>query len=274
MRRRLRERKTARLDDAVRRLEPACSLEPNISGKSKLLVFLPRLREDFQKGDINLSGRPASVNKSVVVQFEHVQSRLAELELTEGVLREALTLAHSFAARCTLNHPRIYPGLVMWAETIKALRDLLRPEGWHSQDEGTYDRVIRSDRAMAIAVASGNEAVGISDMDPTNKSPKGRNTVAAVEANRQLELFPIPVVESEEPDDKDGETWILLHFYDASKGERRAELSRPRDIDDDGRISAWYERIILTPLSIAGDFAEIAPPDQPDVDFDIERKNL
>lgn len=213
------------------------------------------------------------MNQSVVVQFEHVQSRLAELELTEGVLREALTLAHSFAVRCTPNHPLIYPGLVMWAETIKALRDLLRPEGWHSQDGGTYDRVIRADGAIGIAVASGNEAVGIPNMEPTNKSPKGRNTAAAVETNRQLELFPIPAAESKETDDKDGETWILLHFYDARKGERRAELSRPRDIDDDGRISAWYERIILTPLSIDGDFAEIAPPDQPDVDFDIERKH-
>lgn len=214
------------------------------------------------------------MSQSVVIHSQHVQSRLAELELTEDVLRQALTLAHSYAARCTANHPRIYPGLVMWAETIKALRDLLRPEGWHSQDEGTYDRVIRSDGAIGIAVASGNEAVGVPDAEPTNKSPKGRNTVAAVEANRQFELFPIPVVESKESDDKDGETWILLHYFDARKSERRAELSRPRDIDDDGRISAWYERIILTPLSIDGDFAEIAPPDQPDVDFDIERKNL
>jgi hypothetical protein len=215
------------------------------------------------------------VNQSVVVvEFEHVQSRLAELELTEDILREALTLAHSYAARCTSNHPRIYPGLVMWAETIKALRDLLRSEGWHSQDEGTYDRVIRADGAIGIAVASGNEAVGLPDMEPTNKSPKGRNTVEAVETNRQLELFPMPVVESDEPEKKDGETWLLLHYYDARKGERRAELSRPRDIDDDGRISAWYERIILAPLSIDGDFAEIAPPDLPDVDFDIERKNL
>lgn len=212
------------------------------------------------------------MNESVVVQPDRVSDRLTELGLTEAIVHQALNIAHSFAARCTENHPRIYPGLVMWAETIKALRDLLRPYGWHSQEEGTYDRVINAEGTVGIAVASGNEAVGVSFMTPSNRSPKGRNTVAAVQLNCQLDMFGMPEPVGEEEEVKEGETWLLLHFFDAHKGERRIELSRPRTIAKDGRIVDWFERIILTPLSIDGDFDEVAAPDQPDVDFDIERK--
>lgn len=213
------------------------------------------------------------MNESVVVQSEHVPDRLAELGLQEAVLHQALNIAHIFAARCTDNHPRIYPGLVMWAETIKALRDLMRPDGWHSQEEGIYDRVINLEGTIGIAVASGNDAIGIPSLNPSNRSPKGRNTVAAVQLNCQLDMFaPLEPEAAEEEEAKKEETWLLLHFFDAVKGERRIELSRPREIANDGRIIDWFERIILTPLSIDGDFDEVVPPEQPDVDFDIERK--
>jgi hypothetical protein len=160
----------------------------------------------------------------------------------------------------------------MWAETLKAARDLLRPLGWHKQETGTYERFINEAGTVGIAVASGTEGVGIAYLTPSNKSPKGRNTVEAVETNCTMDLFPdLPAVKIGD-EEADCETWVLLHYFDARSGERRVELSRPREIAKDGRISRWFERIILPPLSLDNDFAEIDSPDLPDVDFDIERK--
>lgn len=212
------------------------------------------------------------MNECLVFQEDATADRLAELGLTEEVLLQSVTIAQGFAARCTDNHPRIYAGLVMWAETLKAARDLLRPLGWHKQETGTYERFINEAGTVGIAVASGTEGVGIAYLTPSNKSPKGRNTVEAVETNCTMDLFPdLPAVKIGD-EEADCETWVLLHYFDARSGERRVELSRPREIAKDGRISRWFERIILPPLSLDNDFAEIDSPDLPDVDFDIERK--
>ncbi|BDU22219.1 hypothetical protein [Dyella sp. GSA-30] len=214
------------------------------------------------------------MNECIVFQHDSVPDRLADLGLTEKTLLEAISIAHGYAARCTENHPRIYPGLVMWAETLKALRDALRPLAWHRQDVGTYERVLNEAGTIGIAVASGTEGVGVAFLTPSNRSPKGRNTFKAVQINCTLDLFPdLPAVEHnhEKPD---SETWVLLHYFDAKSGERRVELSRPRHIEKDGRINDWFERIILSSLKFDGDFDETASPDLPDVDFDVERKNL
>lgn len=200
-----------------------------------------------------------------------VTARLAELGLKEELLLEALRQANLYRVRTTPHHPRLYRYQVMTAETIAALRDLLVPEGWVKLDEGQYELTLNPSGTMAIAVASGDENVALVERTPSNKSPKGRHTIAAVESNRQADMFadllPAKVKTADVPRD----TWVLLH--NVAKDGIYAELSRPTEISDDGIIDMWSERILLGKIELDGDPVQVAAPDQPDIDIFITKKS-
>lgn len=199
-----------------------------------------------------------------------VATRLEQLCLNETVLCEAISQAHSYRARLTQNHPKNYPGLVMYGECVAALRNLLRPLGWHNPKVGTYELTVNSSLRLAIAVASGDEATGMPYGTPSNRSPKGRNTIEAIEINQQLDMF-VEVIPDTLPDYSDHQTWVLLHHTDIARKEIRIELSHPAVIGEDGKIRAWYERIIIGSISL--DDAQVTTiPSGPDIDFDVRRK--
>ena len=176
---------------------------------------------------------------NAIVLFENtdeIASRLDQLEVNEVALREAVYQGHLQRTRLTLNHPTIYHGLNMWGEIVAALREQLRPLGWTRQEVGSYALTVHEERGLAITVASGDEATGNPSAHPCNRSKKGRNTVEAIEANRQLELFEkLPPDIQDEADGK--QTWVLMHHTDTVRGEIRLELSRPSSIGKDGKIS-------------------------------------
>ncbi|MCK9551662.1 hypothetical protein [Aquamicrobium sp.] len=211
---------------------------------------------------------------SAIVLFENtdeIASRLDQLEVNEVALREAVYQGHLQRTRLTLNHPTIYHGLNMWGEIVAALREQLRPLGWTRQEVGSYALTAHEERGLAITVASGDEATGNPSAHPCNRSKKGRNTVEAIEANRQLELFEkLPPEIQDEADGK--QTWVLMHHTDTVRGEIRLELSRPSSIGKDGKISEWSERIILGSIPFDDDLVEIYPPSGPDIEIDIRRK--
>lgn len=211
---------------------------------------------------------------SAIVLFENtdeIASRLDQLEVNEVALREAVYQGHLQRTRLTLNHPTIYHGLNMWGEIVAALREQLRPLGWTRQEVGSYALTVHEERGLAITVASGDEATGNPSAHPCNRSKKGRNTVEAIEANRQLELFEkLPPEIQDEADGK--QTWVLMHHTDTVRGEIRLELSRPSSIGKDGKISEWSERIILSSIPFDDDLVEIYPPSGPDIEIDIRRK--
>lgn len=211
---------------------------------------------------------------NAIVLFENtdeIASRLDQLEVNEVALREAVYQGHLQRTRLTLNHPTIYHGLNMWGEIVAALREQLRPLGWTRQEVGSYALTVHEERGLAITVASGDEATGNPSAHPCNRSKKGRNTVEAIEANRQLELFEkLPPEIQDEADGK--QTWVLMHHTDTVRGEIRLELSRPSSIGKDGKISEWSERIILGSIPFDDDLVEIYPPSGPDIEIDIRRK--
>lgn len=211
---------------------------------------------------------------NAIVLFENtdeIASRLDQLEVNEVALREAVYQGHLQRTRLTLNHPTIYHGLNMWGEIVAALREQLRPLGWTRQEVGSYALTVHEERGLAITVASGDEATGNPSAHPCNRSKKGRNTVEAIEANRQLELFEkLPPEIQDEADGK--QTWVLMHHTDTVRGEIRLELSRPSSIGKDGKISEWSERIILSSIPFDDDLVEIYPPSGPDIEIDIRRK--
>lgn len=205
---------------------------------------------------------------------DEIASRLQQLGVPEIALREAIYQGHLQRSRLTKNHPRTFPGLVMWGEVVAALRDQLRPLGWDRKDVGSFPVTVNEDLNVAIAVASGDEATGIPYAHPSNRSRKGRNTVDAIEANRQMGLFEqVEQFLQFVKDDVEGnQTWILMHYTDTTKGEIRFELSLPADIGDDGKISSWAERILLGSISFDDDLVDILQPGGPDIDIEIRRK--
>lgn len=210
---------------------------------------------------------------SAIVLFDdphEISSRLHGMGLTEASLREAIYQGHLQRTQLTINHPIIFHGLNMWGWVVKELRDQLRPMGWVREDIGSYALTINDEHMVAITVASGDESTGNPAAHPTNRSRKGRNTVEAIETNRQMDMFeqlpPEVVVEGGR------QTWVLMHHTDTVRGEIRIELSRPSSIGNDGKITAWAERIILGSIPFDDELVEIYPPGGPDIDIEIRRK--
>jgi hypothetical protein len=196
---------------------------------------------------------------------------LARLDLTEAVLLAAAMQGYLARSNSTANHPPLYPAFVAWGEAVRALRDGLAPDGWVRSNEGNWPRVIHPDGRIALTVATGNEATGRADDSPATRSSKGPSTVAALQVNR-LQAW-LPGMEPEEPDADDEDkptTWLLLVHY--AKDEIRAELSLPLDVDGEGKVTVWQERILLRSIPLDPEEIEIVPPSQPDIDVSVRRK--
>lgn len=198
---------------------------------------------------------------------------LARLDLAEEPLLAAAMQGYLARTNCTANHPPLFPSFVAWGETVRALREQLAPAGWVRNDEKNYSRAVHPEGHIAIAVATGNEATGMSEESPSTKSAKGPSTVEALEANRLQAWLPGIEPPGESNDDEEKQpvtTWMLLVHH--ADNEIRAELSLPYDIGIDGRISVWQERILLRALPLDPVPVAVVPPTQPDIEVVVRRK--
>lgn len=199
-----------------------------------------------------------------------VDAALARLGLSRRPLLDAVAGGYLERASCTANDAPQIPGLVQWGRTLRVLREQLLATGWVRSDRGGYSTVVNDEGSIAIAVASGDDNTGYKDASPTTRSDKGPRTAAAVKENADQPylpgLEPVPALVS----DSERSTWLLL--YCADSAELRCELSLPVEMDDDGRVLVWRERIILSaqPLDPA---PEVPKPDfGPETDVDVKRR--
>ena len=130
----------------------------------------------------------------------------------------------------------------------------------------------------AVAISSGTSQTGIANgPPPRTKTPKGPATSRAVKRNAQLSLGQGTGVfagTGAEVDDKDRETWILLHYFDVDAEEIRLELSSPLTMEGK-QITAWRERIILAPFDFATHVEINFTNDREDdlaIDIDVPRR--
>lgn len=190
------------------------------------------------------------MGRAVVVlsRQAEVTDALAEIGLSFDVLRDAMLAGETARDSCTANDPSNAAGFDAWARTVRALRERLTLAGWVRDDSDGLPMVTSPSGAIAIVVATGDEATGDRDKTPKTKYPKGPATVAVVERNSQQgDLFrpPVEMVSVPNPNLK---TYFLLR--------RRvddfvlSELSVPDAIGDDGRVEDWARRIILEPISL------------------------
>lgn len=191
--------------------------------------------------------------------------RLAELGLTLDVLDRAGREHLAAYFSCGPHYPRIFPAMFGWAEGNRALRDQLVPP-WKAKDEHNQPLTLNEDESIAITALSGDQHTG-TDETPSTRSPKGKMTAEAVEANScQFEfefMAEDPVAVAEAVKVPGRSLWILLMYRDFEKGELRSELSLPRDMGDDGYIENWYDRIILPPIPFDRGNVDNGSPDNP-----------
>lgn len=207
---------------------------------------------------------------------DEVPARLSELGLRQETLREAVHHGQAAWASCTPNHPAPYPGISAWAETVNALRELLRPDGWTRSDSGNLPMTIDAAGRVSVVVSTGDENTGRPAVSPCTRSSKGPRTANAVTVNAlQMTLFDIRL-RPEDLDETNGRmTFILLFHRDIEANELRCELSRPIKMNEDGQVDGWAERIILPSTPLGGDKAEVSTdvPQTPNVIIKVKRRS-
>ena len=193
-------------------------------------------------------------NPPCVVIFEPVRVtlRLGELGLTDGLLRESLNKGLAAHRKCHEYHPTSYPGIVMWGESVRWLRDgLVRTGDWRCDDTFNLPTVMKIDGSMAIAVVRGDSNTGNPDLTPSTQYARGVSTQVRVEVNRVLPFDHLPPQMFEDtPERSRISTYLLLHHV---KGDQlRCELSRPVEINKKGYVEEFSERVILGSITLDG----------------------
>lgn len=213
--------------------------------------------------------------KAVVIRTDtDAVSRLGALGLNGDLLREAALHGLQYAFACTRHDPPVLPGIIAWGKAVRYLRDHLVPLRWAPRNPRNYAMVVHPDGHVAISVAAGDDGTGNEGLIPSTRSAKGPATRDAVSSNQLSfaeigESFPKPLPVA------GLQTWLLLHFYDEEAGEIRCELSLPANVDSDGYVSQWLERIILDPVILNGASLPEAEEEQEaePVDVKVERRS-
>lgn len=195
--------------------------------------------------------------------------------LSEATLRDIVARGLAARNQCNPFHPPSYPGTAQWAETHVALRETLTRGGWRADDTGNFSTVVSPDGRIAITIAAGTDRTGKPGLPaPQTRYKRGPMTHRAVRHNRQLELNLFPTSNSTEAGDpsleRPAQTWILL--IATRHDGLRAELSRPSDFDEGGRVVAWSERILLESLEVEPNIGLDLDDDHDDsIDVPVER---
>lgn len=183
------------------------------------------------------------------------------LQVTTEQLHEAIEVGYIHKSTSTDAEPAGAGSYYVWSKGTAQLRYTLAPFGWTWDSIQNFQRTLREDGRVAIALSSGNAATGLADATPHTRNPKGPTMRTVVEQNQQLSLFDpvtLKAVSYEETPEPECETWLLLHFQDPHTKEIRVELSLPTEMSGQ-HISSWRHRILLPSLQ---------PDPQVDVDDD------
>lgn len=201
-----------------------------------------------------------------------VQSRLQQIfGLSHETLLDVIMQGLLARMACTTHHPKTYPGLSQWAETVRALRDKTSPLGWSTSDENNFPLCVHPSGNPVIAIYTGDRDTGVVGSNPSNRAAKGTNTVQAIWANqKQLSLFEalpeLPSVEGK----NDRIMWVLL--YHVAPSEIRFELSLPLKMIG-GKIRSWQERLVFPAIPLDQVNIAIEDDNVPEFEVHVERRS-
>lgn len=206
---------------------------------------------------------------------------LRRLQVTVAQLQEAIRVGYLAKSTATAAEPAAAGPSYVYFKGTAQLRYTLAPEGWTFDSIRNFERTLRGDGRVAIALSSGDNATGLAEAIPQTKNPKGPMMRRAVEANHQYVMFEPGTLQPVNYDDElkaapvddatDVETWLLLHSQDPDTLVIRAELSLPTEMDD-SQITSWKHRILLPPISLEPtlEFGEDHDEDDQDDTLDVD----
>lgn len=211
---------------------------------------------------------------TVIFEADQVDAALQTMGLKQAVLRDAAEYGMRHALQCTNHDPKNLPGIIAWGKSIRFLRDRLVPEGWEPNGASNYATVVKGDKSLAIAAASGDAFTGKHgpNMNPSTRSPKGPVTQDRISVNQQLHFEDIAASFPPAKQITGLATWLLLYFWDEEHEEIRVELSLPEEMTEAGYVTRWKRRVILeaVPLSGTGTVRRSEPEEPPDTEIKIE----
>jgi len=218
-------------------------------------------------------------NQKVYWDTHGVRNQLKQLGLEEEWLLNAVRVGQLQRFNCTLHHPPSFAGLSAWAETIKALRDILVPREWIIDNPRGLPIVYHAKKRIAVTVATGDDATGHHEFDPCTKSPKGPQTKSNI-SNNQLKLWPNEALAQaayEQTSTNTGiVTWLLLIHSAERERVLRSELSLPIRMNKEGLVDGWDKRIILEATPFDADSLRIPHddiPHSPNIIVNVKRRS-
>lgn len=199
-------------------------------------------------------------------------NKLQEMGLTYEILANATSNGYKMKRKKSQYAPPICKSISFWENTIVMLREqLIESFGWSICDDFNLNRTISPKKDFAIVISSGNANVA-KNSNPSTLNKKGQLSAAVVDVNNvvQLSLFPIQSTKTKKYNVERIPHWFLLYYNDGNK--IWMELSLPREIGKDGRISSWFQRIILEPIEITSniDIEHKIKERKSEANFDID----
>jgi hypothetical protein len=152
------------------------------------------------------------------------------------------------ASFTTIGHPVTAAGLIMWLDTVEAVRMHLLSQGWTVDNTQNVPRAISPDGRRAITVNSGDDSTGIASLfvRPKTKRPRGagsRKLFGALPVFESWKVLPTIGMSNPAARPAGREEWFLLYRID--DGQVRAELSHATAVNPDGTLRDWYTRLII-----------------------------
>ena len=207
---------------------------------------------------------------------DSVRRRLATLGIPMKVLLEAVRVGHHAGDFATAAHPRNFRGILTWGEVTATLRGGLAAHGWGFDDRDNVARVISPDGEVTVVAISGNRFTGLRGKHEqlSTRWPRGSAGVRIIWRNAQRELaLDSALVRSRNLLVDGGGTWFLL--YNRVGDMLRSELSYAKNVDNQGELIDWRERLILPDIDLATPLPVImdnTPNTPPDVEVRVSRR--
>ncbi len=202
-----------------------------------------------------------------------VRSRLSDLGLVQGELNRVAEMALMARNESTDNDPISAGGLFSYIYGNRAIREILRPQGWEIDRTDNIEATYNPKTGIKI-IFQNVDVAAVVWRAPRAISGKGRGAERLV-LNASGYLF--PEYEEEERQRIEtlsrrlGSVWFLCVSVREIEGEQelRAELSNPRPFEG-GQFGEFNERIFILSGGGFDDPADDERVDGPDEDFEIE----
>ena len=214
---------------------------------------------------------PMSVVRPITSDASDDERRLAEFGLSSDLIHMALRPGLSRAMNRTSMALRSTPGTDIYHDSMENFSRILAPS-WVCVYVNQQPRLLHPEKRMTFTVTSGMHGAH-QDRKVKPRVRKGKATRGSLAAStvRTTVMVAVPGVE-QQAETAAAETaplWLLI--YERTERGLNLELSRPSEMDDNGFVTNWKDRIMVRFLDLNGNLSEFdRPDDDDDVNVDVQ----